>query len=247
MKPLRHGAEGEKLGLNQRQDSLFVLGLFSLQIQKLGKIGVDGFLGGDVGITGHGRLSRADSGGEEGRDRFFPLKNVDHALLCRPPALPVAPSGGLQNGVQPGLLPEHDREVHIHPRLDKGGRHHPAGQALPQATADLPQLLLSMIRAHEGGEMKVACPIQSLIYLLGRLSGVDNAQDLTAGAELYSQLIPSQLPLFLKGHPAKHLPLASIGWAQLLHGDLWEKFPEELFQGRLCGRTEDCRDAVVSH
>ena len=60
---------------------------------------------GDVlGKHRHGRL-------------FFQAKNVNRALLRRPPSLPVAAAGGLQNGIQPRQFPISLWEIQIDPRL----------------------------------------------------------------------------------------------------------------------------------
>ena len=53
----------------------------------------------------------------------------DQGLLRRIFSLPVAPSGGLEDGIQPRLLPVDGGEVQVHPGFHQGGGRHPAGEA----------------------------------------------------------------------------------------------------------------------
>ena len=111
-------------------------------------------------MAGHGRLPCANGRRKKRRCFPLPLKDVNHTLLQGSPTFPVAPSGGLEDGIQSGLLPVDGGEVHIHAGLDQGSGHHPAGKPLVQAAADLFQLGPAVSGIHEGGEMETPLALQ---------------------------------------------------------------------------------------
>ena len=128
---------------------------------------MDGLRGGDVLIAGHSLSAGSDGSGKEGRCVPLASEYGDDTVFQRPFPLPVAPSSGLEDGIQPGLLPVDGGEVHIHAGLNQGGGHHPAGKLLVQATADLFQLSPAVGGIHEGGEMKTSLALQPQKDLLG--------------------------------------------------------------------------------
>ena len=226
MEAFRHSAEREKLRLNKGKDSLLVLGLFALQIQKLVKIIVDGHRRSDVLMAGHDIPSGADGGGKQRRCFVLAFKNVNNTLLSGALSFPVAPSGSLEDRIQSGQFTEHGGEIHIYTGLNQRGGDHTAGKTLLQAPADLRQLLFPVAGAHECGQVEAAGSVQAGVYLLGGLPGVDDTQDLAAFIEPRCQLIPGEAACLEKGDTAEYLPLAGVGRAEFTDRDVGKKFAE---------------------
>ena len=82
MEPPRHSLEGEKVFLYQRKDSLDVLGVHPLQLQELGKIGMDGFRGCNILIPGHYVIPGRDGRGEQRGRGGLTFKDGHPAFRC---------------------------------------------------------------------------------------------------------------------------------------------------------------------
>ena len=160
MKPLGHRAEGKQFRLHQRENLLHILGFCSFQVQQSCKIGVNSLRRSNIFIMGHSIPASSNGSGKEGRCAALALEHGDDTAFQRPLSFPVAPSGGLEDGIQSGLLPVDGGEVHIHAGLDQGSGHHPAGKPLVQAAADLFQLGPAVSGIHEGGEMETPIALQ---------------------------------------------------------------------------------------
>ena len=130
MKALGDRAEREGLRLNQREDPFFILSRFSLQIQQLAEVFMNGFWRRNIFIAGQNLLSCTDGSRKQQGNFSFVFKNVYKAFCCRPFSFPVAAASRLKNRIQPCLFPKNSAEVHIHSSLDQGGRNHTAGKIL---------------------------------------------------------------------------------------------------------------------
>ena len=157
---------------------MHILGLCSFQVQKACKVGMYRLRSGKICKAGHGFPACPDGSGKERRGVALSPEYGHNALCSGPFSLPVAPSGGLEDGVQSGLLPVDGREVYVHTSFNQRGGHHPAGKPLLQASADLLQLGTAVGGVHQSGEMEQSFSGQSGKDLLGGFSGVYDTQDL---------------------------------------------------------------------
>ena len=247
MEFLRRFAEGERFRPDQRQNAVAILRVLPLQFQQFMKIVVDGLPGGKIRLTSHDHPPHLNGGGKQLRRLALPLEDGDGALPGGAFALTIAPPGGLEDGVQPRLLPVNRREVHIHPRFDQGGGHHPAGKPVPQPLPDLLQLGLPVGGVHQGGQMEASVSLQPVEHLLGALPGVDHAKRLPVSVQPLCQRVPGQASCPLKPHPAKDVLIADLGGAQFHRRPAGQKRPEDGVQRRLGGGAQDGGNTIMLH
>ena len=242
---LRHGLEGEQLRANLGQNTIYVLRFRPLQLQQRMEVGLDRLPGGDVVILLQHHAARADGGLEQRRRGGLPPEKGDDALRDGALALPVAPAGGLEDGVQARLFPEHGGKVHIHPGLNQGGGDHPAGEPLPEPAADLLQLGAPVGGIHEGREVKVPLAGEPRKDLLGALAAVDNAEHLLVLLELSGQCIPVQPARLAEAHPAEGFRGTQLRRTELHCRTAGQKLRKERPQCGLGGGTEDGGCAIM--
>ena len=114
-----------------------------------------------------------------------------------------------------------------------------------QTPADLLQLGPAVGGVHEGGEVETPLALQPLENLLGRLAGIDDAQDLILTLDLGGQFIVVHPPRPPEGHAPEYIPPELLRRADLGDRLLRGKFPENGGQCRLCGGAQDRGDPVA--
>ena len=180
---------------------------------------------------GHPRVSRAEN------------RHASHR-----PAVSVAPSGSLNDGVQRSQGPVHRPEIQVHTRLDALGRHHSAWKIVFQPLPDALDLFAPMSGAQICGKVKdgiLGAELRKPADDLPRMAAqIDNGADAVLSGHLFrngfQRCVLSKPPLHL--HPlqgAEHLPRLRQNFSRL---------PGQVFsRGEIrlrCRRKYHCR--VVS-
>ena len=172
--------------------------------------------------------------------REFLLRDEDENLSSLLyPALPIAASCCLGNGVDPGSGSVDDREVNIDTGLDQLGADNSACVAGCQVCPELPDDLAAVLGTHETAEVESSLGIAEFLEELpGVSSCVYDAQGLMVSGQPLGQVIVSDSAQVFCLYPSERL----IQTLRVRHDfpDAFEAILEIIpgQQGRLCVRAD---------